>query len=178
MRQFVPIGLLSSIALGVAAADVLTAVVRRIPRGAAQLAGAVVIILGLVTMVPVVLTQDRTPIEESKGDLDQDLAKYFSALPGVPGVLTSFRFKARALGSDRGRRRPRRARVQRGEAPAEARRSSLDRRDRSCVYRTMPRTDLAGQLRGARVPGAERTAPVRADGTRDLARTNTARTSA
>jgi hypothetical protein len=162
LRQFVPIGLLSSIALGVAAADILTAVMRRVPRGAAQLVGAVVIVIGLVATVPVVLTQDRTPIEESKGDLDEDLAAYFAARPGEPAVLTSFKFKAQFW-----------ARVE-GDAvlsgmpftevdvpPKLPDAVWVDATGRN--YRVMPRANMVGRLRDAEymvLSGPHRFGPI------------------
>ena len=90
IRQFIPIALLSAIALGVAAADLLTPVFKRC---SPQVAGALVLATACVVAVPVTLVEDRTPIEQTKGDLE-NLAEFFAARPGEPSVLTSFRFKA------------------------------------------------------------------------------------
>ena len=148
MRQFVPLGLLSSIVLGVAVADILTTAIRRVPRGAAQLAGAVVLVIGVIAMVPVVLTQDRTPIEESKGDLDEDLASYFAAMPGVPDVLTSFRFKAQFWARSEGDANLE-GPVFDEEKPVPDFPDAVWVDASGRVYRVMPREDLEMRLRDA-----------------------------
>jgi len=148
LRQFVPLGLLSSIALGVAVADGLGVVVRRVPRRATQLAGGLVLVVGLVAVVPVVLTQDRTPIEESKGDLDENLAEWFAARPGVPAVLATFKFKAQFWARVEGDARLRGAPFEE-VVPAPKLPDALWIGASGRKYRVMPRANVAGRLREA-----------------------------
>ncbi len=148
IRQFLPIALLSCIALGVAAADVLTAALRRAPRGAAKVVVALAVVIGLIAVVPVVLTQGRTKIEAAETDLDADLAQWITARPGQPVVLTTFRFKAEVWARVEGdatlvpltfnnpRRRP--------PLPPQV---WIDATGRD--YRTLPRGPLAKSLRHA-----------------------------
>jgi hypothetical protein len=149
LRQFVPIALLSTVALGVGAADTIDAIRRRTRRVAWPLAALVAaVVLGLA-LIPVVLTQSRTTIEPVKGaDLDVDLGRFFSSLPGEPAVLTTFRFNVQMwarLGGDASVRRLRFDRTSR--PPISNRALWIDARGGS--YEEMPRANLERRLRDA-----------------------------
>ncbi|HEY3723412.1 MAG TPA: hypothetical protein VGN59_08635 [Acidimicrobiia bacterium] len=148
IRQFIPIALLSAIALGVAAADVVAAARRRAPRGAVRAVVAVAIVVAVVAVVPIVLTQDRTTIEASTTDLDADIAQWIGAQPGHPTVLTTFRFKAAVWARLEGKATLLPAVF--GEPRHPPRLPPLvwvDATGRN--YRTMPREQLTKGLRGA-----------------------------
>ena len=92
LRQFVPIALLSCMAFGVAAADVLAAATRRAPRGIPGWRVALVVIVAVMA-VPVGLTQSHTRIEAVEGDdLDVELGQFRRGLHGDPSALTTPKF--------------------------------------------------------------------------------------
>ncbi|MGZ6964460.1 MAG: hypothetical protein ACXVKA_09590, partial [Acidimicrobiia bacterium] len=81
LRQFVPIALLSCIAIGVAAAELLAAALRRSRRGGTRAVVAAAVVIGLVAVVPIAFTQDRTNVAGSTGGLDAKLASWVAARP-------------------------------------------------------------------------------------------------
>lgn len=93
IRQFVPIAMLSAIALGVAGADIVAAVLRRTPRAAAEAVMAVTVVIGLVIVYPIALTQDRTQVLDASDNLDAQIAAFLTTQPGAPTALMSFRYK-------------------------------------------------------------------------------------
>jgi hypothetical protein len=94
LRQFVPIALLSCIAVGVAAADSVAAIVRR-TAGSRRRAVAVALAAGAVVAmtVPVVLTQSRLELDAPEPGIDRALAQWLGARPGTPDVATTFKYR-------------------------------------------------------------------------------------
>ncbi|MGZ6978889.1 MAG: ArnT family glycosyltransferase [Acidimicrobiia bacterium] len=148
LRQFVPIALLSCIAIGVAAAELLAAALRRSRRGGTRAVVAAAVVIGLVAVVPIAFTQDRTNVAGSTGGLDAKLASWVAARPGEPTVLSSFRFKvqfwARVEGGDATVRGLPSAQTSR--RPALPATLWIDASSRD--YRSIPRENMAHQLHG------------------------------
>ncbi len=94
LRQFVPIALLSCIAVGVAATDVIARVVRRFGDEPRRLV-AVPLVVGAVAVmaVPVMLTQSRLELDSAVPGLDRELSHWLSARDGTPDVVTTFKFR-------------------------------------------------------------------------------------
>ncbi len=149
IRQFVPITLLSCIALGVAAADLLASVVRWAPSRAPRPVLAITAVIGLVAIVPVATAQARTKITASAGsDLDAKLGRFLSARPGQPAVLMSFKFDAQLWARLEGDATIRRLPFDETHEPprlASAFWVDATRRD----YTSMPRNRVTARLRQA-----------------------------
>jgi hypothetical protein len=94
LRQFVPIAVLSCIAVGVAAADSIAAITRR-GAGSRRRAVAVALTAGAVAAMalPVVLTQRRLELEAQEPKIDTSLAQWLGARPGTPDVATTFKYR-------------------------------------------------------------------------------------
>lgn len=94
MRQFSPLVLLSCIALGIAIVDGLAALRRRIGLDQRR---ALTAVLGVgllaVALVPIGLTQDRTPVLASAGGIEARITNWIADRSGAPTVVTTFRFR-------------------------------------------------------------------------------------
>jgi hypothetical protein len=93
-RQFSALVLLSCVALGVAVVDAGAALLRRAPAGSARRASVVVAVVGVaLALVPVVLTQDRTALAESRSGFEEEIATWVVDRPGEPRVVSTFAYK-------------------------------------------------------------------------------------
>lgn len=147
MRQFSALVLLSCIALGVAVVDVLAALVRRAPRRAG-VAAFLAIVLVVVALVPVVLTQDRTSLAASSGDIEQNITTWIADRPGEPLVVSTFAYKVQVWSLLTGRATTRGLRfANRRDAPDLAPAAWVDYRQQR--YHELDRDELAARVRGA-----------------------------
>ena len=89
-----PIALLSSIAVGVAATDSIAAIARRVADSRRHVATIALAVGAVAVMaVPVVLTQSRLELEVQEPGLDRELAQWLGARVGTPDVATTFKFR-------------------------------------------------------------------------------------
>jgi hypothetical protein len=94
LRQFSALALLSCVALGVAVVDAVSALLRRAPEGSARRAGVTVaVVVVALALVPVVLTQDRTALAESRSGIEEEIATWIVDRPGAPRVVSTFAYK-------------------------------------------------------------------------------------